>query len=57
MTTPAATVTPREAMRILKRHLSNVVYKRMLRDLNTKFTASTPDDEQVAARIEHRFAA
>jgi hypothetical protein len=36
-------------MRILKRHLSNVVYRRMLRDLNTKLTASTTADQRAAS--------
>ena len=30
-------------MRILKRHLSDVVYRRMMRDLNTRLAAQPPD--------------
>jgi Transposase IS116/IS110/IS902 family len=35
--------TKKEAMRILKRHLSDVVYRRMMRDLNTRLAAQLPD--------------
>jgi transposase len=33
--------TKKEAMRVLKRHLSNVVYRHLLRDLNTNLAASS----------------
>lgn len=39
--------TKKEAMRILKRHLSNVVYRRMMRDLKTRL--ALPVDETSAA--------
>ncbi|MGH3370691.1 MAG: transposase [Nocardioidaceae bacterium] len=35
--------TKKEAMRVLKRHLSNVVYRRMMRDLTARLGASAPD--------------
>lgn len=35
--------TKNEAMRILKRHLSDVVYRQMIRDLNTRLAAQPPD--------------
>jgi transposase len=35
--------TKKEAMRILKRHLSDVVYRRMIRDLKTQQTAAEPE--------------
>jgi hypothetical protein len=35
-------------MRLLKRHLSNVVYRRMLRDLDTKLAASISITRQAA---------
>jgi transposase len=41
--------TKKEAMRILKRHLSNVVYRRMLRDVNVRLATSTTATKQVAA--------
>jgi transposase len=41
--------TKKEAMRILKRHLSNVVYRRMLRDLNTSLAAGSTTAQQTAA--------
>ena len=31
--------TKKEAMRILKRHLSDVVYRRMMRDLKTRLSS------------------
>ncbi|MEW6155757.1 MAG: transposase [Actinomycetota bacterium] len=31
--------TKKEAMRVLKRHLSNVVYRRMMHDLNARLAA------------------
>ena len=34
--------TKKEAMRVLKRHLSNVIYRHLLRDLNAKLATSTP---------------
>jgi transposase len=40
--------TKKEAMRILKRHLSNVVYRRMMRDLNAT-PSSPPVDTRPAA--------
>jgi transposase len=41
--------TRKEAMRILKRHLSNVVYRRMIRDLNTTLVSPSADAQQAAA--------
>jgi transposase len=41
--------TKKEAMRILKRHLSNVVYRRMIRDLNATLRSPTIDTRQAAA--------
>jgi transposase len=41
--------TKKEAMRILKRHLSNVVYRRMIRDLNATLDAPTIDTRPAAA--------
>jgi transposase len=41
--------TKKEAMRILKRHLSNVVYRRMIRDLNTMLISPPIDTPQAAA--------
>jgi transposase len=41
--------TKKEAMRILKRHLSNVVYRRMLRDLNATLVSPPVDTRQTAA--------
>ena len=35
--------TKKEAMRILKRHLSNVVWKRMMRDFTTVAAAGSLD--------------
>jgi transposase len=35
--------TKNEAMRILKRHLSDVVYRQMMRDLNTRLAAQSHD--------------
>lgn len=40
--------TKREAMRILKRHLSNVVYRRMMTDLNRRLPATPESFPQVA---------
>jgi hypothetical protein len=40
--------TKKEAMRILKRHLSDVVYRRMVRDLDTRLEA-LPDEPREAA--------
>lgn len=40
--------TKKEAMRILKRHLSDVVYRRMTRDLNRRVTA-LDDELQIAS--------
>ncbi|MDP9442278.1 MAG: IS110 family transposase [Actinomycetota bacterium] len=37
--------TKKEAMRVLKRHLSNVVYRRMMRDLTARLDAPTRDAE------------
>jgi transposase len=39
----------KEAMRTLKRHLSNVVYRQMIRDLNAKPTSATLEPRPVAA--------
>jgi hypothetical protein len=36
-------------MRILKRHLSNVVYRRMIRDLNARLVSPPVDASQAAA--------
>jgi transposase len=41
--------TKKEAMRILKRHLSNVVYRRMTRDLNVTLSSLPADTRQAAA--------
>ena len=41
--------TKKEAMRILKRHLSNVVYRRMIYDLNTTRISPPNDASQAAA--------
>jgi transposase len=41
--------TKKEAMRILKRHLSNVVYRRMLRDLNRTIATGPTTAQQTAA--------
>jgi transposase len=41
--------TKKEAMRILKRHLSNVVYRRMLRDINASLATPPTDAQQTAA--------
>ena len=41
--------TKKEAMRILKRHLSNVVYRRMTRDLNATLSSPPVDTRQAAA--------
>jgi transposase len=41
--------TKKEAMRTLKRHLSNVVYRRMIRDLNATLVAPPVDSSQAAA--------
>jgi transposase len=41
--------TKKEAMRILKRHLSNVVYRRMLRDLNSTLATGPTTARQAAA--------
>jgi transposase len=41
--------TKKEAMRILKRHLSNLVYRRMIRDLNAKLISPPVDTPQAAA--------
>ena len=41
--------TKKEAMRILKRHLSNVVYRRMIRDLNATLISPPVDTRQAAA--------
>jgi len=41
--------TKKEAMRILKRHLSNVVYRRMIYDLNTTRISPPIDASQAAA--------
>jgi len=41
--------TKKEAMRILKRHLSNVVYRRMIRDLNARLSSPPADTRQAAA--------
>lgn len=40
--------TKKEAMRILKRHLSDVVYRRMVRDLEARLEA-LPDESREAA--------
>jgi transposase len=40
--------TKKEAMRLLKRHLSNVVYRRMLRDVDTKLATSSSTTQQAA---------
>ena len=37
----AAGHTKKEARRVLKRHLSNVIYRRMIRDLQTQLTDQT----------------
>jgi hypothetical protein len=47
--------TKKEAMRILKRHLSDVVYRRMIRDLDAAHTAALNGTQQAAARPKHRF--
>lgn len=39
--------TKKEAMRVIKRHLSNVVYRRMTRDLKAR--AQPPSDDLAAA--------
>jgi transposase len=41
--------TKKEAMRILKRQLSNVVYRRMIRDLNATLSSAPVDTRQTAA--------
>jgi transposase len=41
--------TKKEAMRILKRHLSNVVYRRMIHDLNAALHSPPVDVRQAAA--------
>ena len=41
--------TKKEAMRILKRHLSNVVYRRMIGDLNSTLIFPRIDTPQAAA--------
>ena len=41
--------TKKEAMRLLKRQLSNVVYRRMVRDLNARLATATPINGQAAA--------
>jgi transposase len=41
--------TKKEAMRILKRHLSNVVYRRMIRDLNAMLNSAPIDTRHAAA--------
>jgi len=41
--------TKKEAMRILKRHLSNVVWKQMMRDLKTKRAAAAVESEEEPA--------
>jgi transposase len=41
--------TKKEAMRILKRHLSNVVYRRMIHDLNATLNSPPVDTRQAAA--------
>jgi transposase len=41
--------TKKEAMRILKRHLSNVVYRRMIRDLNATLSSPPVDTRRAAA--------
>ncbi|MGH8996714.1 MAG: transposase [Acidimicrobiales bacterium] len=40
--------TKKEAMRILKRHLSNVVYRQMMADLNRRLAAPTESSPQAA---------
>jgi transposase len=47
--------TKAEAMRVLKRHLSNVVYRRMLTDLERK-TATSPKPKKGAANVRARAA-
>jgi transposase len=41
--------TKKEAMRVLKRHLSNVVYRRMIRDLNIRLISPPADASPAAA--------
>ena len=41
--------TKKEAMRLLKRHLSNVVYRRMIRDLNRTLISPSINTPQAAA--------
>jgi len=41
--------TKKEAIRILKRHLSNVVYRRMIHDLNATLNSPPVDTRQAAA--------
>jgi transposase len=41
--------TKKEAMRILKRHLSNVVYRRMIRDLHTALSTTPTPAQRPAA--------
>ena len=41
--------TKKEAMRILKRHLSNVVYRRMIRDLNAMLNSAPIDTRHASA--------
>lgn len=42
--------TKREARRILKRHLSDVIYRRMMRDLKTAAARPLPDRQNALAR-------
>ena len=38
-------------MRILKRHLSDVVYRRMIRDLKTQHTAAEPGGDRSPGQV------
>ena len=40
--------TKKEAMRVLKRHLSNVVYRRMTADLRRRLAAASESSPQAA---------
>jgi transposase len=48
--------TKKEAMRVLKRHLSNVVYRRMLADLERKTAAGSTTSKKGAPNARARAA-
>ena len=48
--------TKAEAMRVLKRHLSNVVYRRMLADLERKTAAGSTKPKKGAVNARARAA-